>query len=61
MIRFILKVRHKREDSSEVQEFYTIPLEVPELEKALKKGGYGESSFERHELVGVEIFEEVEE
>lgn len=60
MIRFIIKVQYAREGIQR-QEYYTLPLNVPELEKALRAGGYGDSSYESHELIGVEICEEVTE
>jgi len=56
MLRFILKVKRRDEISGYYGEnIYTIDGDVVELEKCLKKGGYGECGYESHELVGIEV------
>jgi hypothetical protein len=56
MIRFILK-RHLYDNHSrmESEEFRTIDIDVPELQKILLSGGFGLEGHDRTELVGVEI------
>jgi hypothetical protein len=38
-----------------VSKFRTLDVELPELEEALRSGGFGEDSYEVTELVGVEL------
>jgi hypothetical protein len=60
MLRFILK-RTRYDGIVQNDLFvdtYTVDAECPELEKALRSGGFGggpnNDSFERHELIAVE-------
>jgi hypothetical protein len=39
----------------QADELFTLDLDVPELEKQLTRGGYGESGYERVSLAGVEV------
>ena len=56
MLRFILKQRVKNDISGvEFERLYTIDVDVPEVERALDSGGYGENGYDRTDLVGVEI------
>lgn len=57
MIRFIIKKREYNAHSGAAwEEFYTIDQAVNELEDALTDGGHGgESGYQIHELIGVEI------
>ena len=59
MIRFIIKKSFKFDSGYEGQEFYTIDQDVVELERCLTRGGYSESTYERHELMGIEVIEQV--
>ena len=56
MLRFILE-RHEMIYDAEInnQDFYTIDIDVPEIESALTRGWKGEGGFERNRLIGVEI------
>ena len=62
MIRFIFK-NSRRDCVSgwEGSQLFTIDIEVPEIERALTAGGYGESGYDRTELIGVEILPEKKE
>lgn len=56
MIRFILRRRrHCAYDGMDLTDFETIDFDVPELEAAMAKGGFGESGYDRTELVGAEV------
>ena len=56
MIRFIVQNQHYDGNlGGGWIDYYTMDLEVPELEEALTRGGHGEMGFDRHILVGVEI------
>jgi len=56
MIRFILQTSYRYEASGmEGQDFHTLDLEVPELEKQLTSGGFGETGYQRTELRGAEV------
>lgn len=57
MIRFILKKTHGTCDHPKKEDLYTIDVAVPELENALRRGGYDQYAFEQHDLIGVEIIE----
>ena len=57
MIRFIIKKSFKFDSGYKGQEFYTIDQDVVELERCLMRGGYSESTYERHELMGIEVIE----
>lgn len=61
MIRFILKKSHGSCDYKAREDLYSIDIEVPELEIALRRGGYSKHNFEHHQLVGVELLEILEE
>ena len=56
MIRFIIK-RHYRAAFTGVstQDFETVEIDVPELERILTGGGYSEDGHDIRELAGVEI------
>lgn len=55
MLRFIIKNKKKTRSGALCEHFYTIDLDIPELEKALDSGGLSETEYEVHSLVGVEI------
>ena len=56
MLRFILKNKYSCEISGNSGERYeTIDIDVPELEKILIRGGFGESGYDKTELIGVEL------
>lgn len=51
-------IKHSFRDSHNGMEgdsFYTVDFECPQLEADLRKGGYSERGYERHEIVGVEL------
>lgn len=59
MLRFIMKKTfHCEYNNMSGEEFYTIDNDIVTLENLLKSGGHSESSFERHELIGVEIIKD---
>ena len=61
MIRFILKRKWRDVASGcEGSSLSTLDIEVPELEAVLTNGGYGESGYDRTEMVGIEVFHAVE-
>ena len=56
MLRFI--IQNQREDKHiglGLTDYYTLDIDVPELEDALTRGGHGEMGFDLHSLMGVEI------
>lgn len=56
MIRFILRRAIKDSNSSyEGATFYTLDVDVPELEKQLTRGGLGEDGYEIVTLFDVEV------
>lgn len=55
MIRFILKRKQKLVSGAIVEDLHHIDNSVFELEKCLKSGGFSESQYDFHELIGVEI------
>ena len=56
MLRMILKRRIKHEHSGlETEDFFTIDAEIPEVEVALTRGGWGESSYDITYFVGIEV------
>ena len=58
MLRFIIKNTFKdKYNQCEGSIFYTIDNDIDALEKCLKQGGMDEYGYERHELIGVEIYE----
>lgn len=61
MIRFIIRERTKTCDSCPMEKLITLDLEVPELERILKKGGYDQYYYEHYDLIGVEIKKEDDE
>ena len=56
MLRIIIE-RHEQDNNSGVdrKDYYTLDLDIPELEAALTRGGHGEMGFETHRLIGVEV------
>jgi len=56
MLRFILE-RHEQDHNAGLdrRDYYTIDIDLPEIEAALQRGGRGEMGFELHRLVGVEV------
>lgn len=61
MLRFIIKrTAFCGYNQMHSEEFYTIDADADTqaLELALTSGGYDENSFERHEMIGVEIIKE---
>lgn len=57
MLRFILKVRRTSCDHPLYESYRTIDLDVPELEKLLKSGGYSQYGSEDCSLHAVEILQ----
>jgi len=56
MLRFVIKRSELHPHAHELFEgIYTIDAVVPEVERALQQGGFGEDGYERHSLVGIEI------
>jgi hypothetical protein len=56
MLRFI--IQNQRQDNHiglGLTDYYTLDIDVPELEAALTRGGHGEMGFDLHSLMGVEI------
>lgn len=57
MLRFV--VRRKQKDSlvsgAEWETLETIDVDLPELERRLEQGGFGDSGYDVTELVGVEV------
>lgn len=59
MLRFILKNSYKDScNGAEVENFFTMDFEVPELEQQLRRGGFGENGYQFNQLVGVEVLKE---
>jgi len=59
MVRFILRKKERHQHSGlEMETLYTVDCDVQEIEDYLTRGGFGETHFEIHELVGVEVLEE---
>lgn len=59
MLRFILKrtIRDNISGGYESEAFVTVDVNVPEVERLLCRGGYGENGFDATRLIGVEIHE----
>ena len=58
MLRYIMRKRWQCNISGELGELhYTIDGDAEAVEDALKAGGRGESGYENHHLIGVEIIE----
>ena len=56
MLRFILKTKfHDAYSGVTHSSLQTIDVDVPSLESALDRGGYGEQGYDFTELIGVEI------
>lgn len=56
MLRFIIERHEMVYDAGlDRRDFYTIDLEIPELEAAIKRGGQGPGGFESHRLLGAEL------
>lgn len=60
MLRFIIREKSDcgHGPNLHLERFYTIDVDVPQLEYALRQGGHGPSTYEAHALVGVEILGE---
>ena len=56
-LRFIIK-RRQLSECMDRDDLYTIDADVPELERALRSGGYGPGGCDSHTLLGVEILPE---
>lgn len=56
MIRLLVEC-HKVDDSEDVnrKDYVTLDVDIPELEKMLTRGGYGEGRFETWRLIGAEV------
>jgi len=57
MIRFLMKMKKKLPCGAETETFYTIDTEVPVLERMLMSGGFSETEYEHHALIGCEVKE----
>lgn len=57
MLRFIIQNQFQDQnvDADCWVAHYTLDADVPELEAALTRGGYSETGFDRHRLLGVEV------
>lgn len=56
MLRFIIRRRYKDQWSGlEDDGFETVDIDVPELERILTSGGFGEHSWDIRSLAGVEV------
>jgi len=56
MIRFIIKLKLKNKfHDAEHDRIYTLDAECPELETDLSRGGFGEDSYETHQVMDAEI------
>lgn len=57
MIRFILKRKHKADPDPGcgTVALETLDVQVPELEKVLRRGGVSQYSYDITELVGAEV------
>jgi hypothetical protein len=56
MLIFIIKRSELHPHTHELfEDVYTIDADVPELELALQRGGFGEDGYERHTLLGAQI------
>lgn len=57
MLRFIIKKRWASVPDGDArgEEFLTLDVDVPELEKRLRGGGMSQYGFEFYDLAGVEI------
>ncbi len=62
MIRFIIKTRRVNEHVHlDDTQYETVDMHLPELEKKLESGGYGEHGCDHRELVGIELREDEKE
>jgi hypothetical protein len=58
MLRYLMKHTFRDKYSGcEGVDFYTIDGDADQVEHSLKSGGRDEGSYERHELIGVEILD----
>jgi len=57
MIRFIVKCERKNIDSPVITTLHSIDVDVPEIERVLRRGGYDQRSYEYWKLEGVELLE----
>lgn len=58
MIRFIMKKIIELGDGAPHNSFYTIDADVPDLEAAMKSGGFsGGASYEIHSILGCEVLD----
>lgn len=61
MLRFVLQTNWKNTvNGAEGANLFTIDVSVPELEMVLRDGGFSESGYTFHQLVGVELIDESE-
>lgn len=58
MLRFLLKKTYGSYDQPKKEDFYTIDIEVKELEDRLNSGGHDQYAFEFTDLIGVEVLKE---
>lgn len=56
MLRFIIE-QHEQDHNfgKELKNLYSVDIDCPVLENALRRGGSGPMGFEIHRLVGVEV------
>lgn len=58
MIRFIIKRRQRWRDERETfQDWETLDLDIPELERILRQGGYGIDAYDRYDVEGVTVLD----
>ena len=56
MLRIILKrEQYDAHSGCREQNFITIDVEAPEVERALSSGGFGESGYDVTHIIGVEV------
>ena len=59
MLRVIIKHEHKDScNGLESEDFETIDILAPEIEQALRSGGYSESGYSYRSVVGVELIDD---
>ena len=55
MLRFIMCVHEANPLGITWNDYYTLDINVPELEEAISRGGRDEVAFEKHSLIGIEV------
>ena len=55
MLRYIIRYKFKQINGCEGSRIYTIDGKPDEVEHDLKGGGFGEDTYDFHEVIGVEI------